>query len=283
MDLSLITARISDQVAALAVGDRVLGTAELEAARRNPELIIKPSAFVVYLGDTPLDQSPIPGQTPRFREDFAVVLAIDNSLDPRGAAAVAALDPLMASVKAALVGWSISSSYLPCFYGGSVHTDMDASVLLHSLNFTAIVPGGSIFHYKITFNVGLLAGADVPTLFALYETNVDGVLGANTRLDSDYLLDRETVPESATRYQLREVIVGMDDRVDTSADVSQIGVELEVVHHLAPAAVERTYTETTMRIAQQALLPPSFWRDSTLTREVIDAPLISFGSDLGRE
>lgn len=283
MDLSLITARIIDQVSALSVGDRVMGAAELQAAIANPEQLIKPSAFVVWAGDTALDQSPIPGQQARFREDFAVVLAVDNSLDMRGSAGVARLEPLSEAVKTALVGWAPDSDHLPVYYTGSVHVDMNTERLLHSFNYSSAIPGGSIFSYTVGFRVALLTTADVPTLYALYETQVNAVIGADTRLTSDYLLDREAIPESETRYQLRLVPAGVDGRADTAGSLKEIQVEISVHHHLAPTDSERTYTETTMRTALATLLPPSYWRDSSLTHEVREAPTLSLGADLSRE
>jgi len=280
MNLSLITERVSSQVSALA--SRVYGAAELQSAVDNPERVTKPAAFVVWLGDTALDQSPVPGQQARFSEDFAVVLAVDNSTDATGAAGVATVEMHAATMKTALVGWAPSSSHLPVTYGGSTHLTMNASLLLHQLNFSAVVPGGSIFTYTVELLVELVSGATVADVFSIYTTAVDGVIGATTRLTSDYLINREAIPESATRYQLRQV--PFSQSVGSNQETTNLRVQLSVHHHLAPGDSERTYTETTMVTALNSLLQKSFWQsDLTKIRTVLEEPTLGVGADLSRD
>jgi hypothetical protein len=120
-------------------------------------------------------------------------------------------------------------------------------------------------------------------VFLLYAGKVDAVIGANTRLTSDYLLDREAIPESATRYQLRMTPASVDDRLDSSRTFTDLSVAIEVHHHLAPGDTERTYTETTMVAALSTLLPPAYWRDSTKVKTVGEPPTLGLGADLTRE
>lgn len=284
MDLSLITARIADQVAALSTGSRVAGAAELQAALVNPDQLIKPCAFVIWANDVPIDQSPVPGQEARFREDFVVVVAVDNSVDGRGEDGVATVETLGIALNTALVGWAPSSGHLPVYYAGSTHVEMSPSRLLHSFSYSTVKPGGSIFTYNVTFRSALIPGATIADVYTLYSGKVDDVIGADTRLDSDYLIEREAIPESETRYQLRFAPAGVDDRSDSNAAVTELAVALSVHHHLAPDDVERAYTEGTMVTALETLLPPSYWRDDmTLIREVLEAPTLGLGADLARE
>ncbi len=283
MDLSLITARIIDQVDALTPGSRVAGAAELLAAIVNREQLVLPCAFVLWTGDTPLEQNPIPGQEARFREDFAVVVAVDNSVDRRGAGAVATVETLGNALATALVGWLPSSSHLPVYYTGSTHVDMNPTRLLHSFNYSTVKPGGSIHRYQLGFRLRLLANITFANVKASLATKVDDVIGASTRLDSDYNLDREAIPEGATRYQLILAPVVVDDRSDTSAALLDVDVQLSVYHHFAPGATERDYTEGTMTTALATLQPSSYWRDATKIREVLSAPELGLGGDLARE
>ena len=282
MDLSLYTARISAQVSDFS--GRVYGAAELAVALENLERVTKPAAYVIWQGDSPLDASPIPGQQARFQEDIGVVVIVGNTTDLTGEMGVASVETIASTLQTALVGWAPSSSHLPVFYTGSSFAGMDAGVLVHLFNFSSVVPGGSIFTYNIQLRVELVGGATVADAFANYAAAVDGVIGASTRLTSDYLLDREAIPESATRYQLKQVPAAVDETRDATTATSELSVRLSVHHHLAPTDVERTYTETTMVTALNSLLPPSFWRnDQLLIRQVLERPELGLGADLARE
>jgi hypothetical protein len=280
MNLTPIISRIDTQIAAF--GGRVNGAAELEAALDNVEQLTSPHAFVVWVGDDKVDQNLVPGQQARFAETFEVVIAADNSVDVEGEAGVANIETLAPLLKTALIGWAPSASHLPVTYEGSVHAEMNQKVVLHSFSFATVIPGGSIFTYQIELRVKLASGATVATVFAAYETAIDGVLGANTRLTSDYLIDREVIPESATRYQLVEVPAGIDELSDFNTIFTELQVRLTVHHHLAPTDTERTYTETTMVAALASLLNPSFWRNSSIW-EVAEPPTLELGADLSRE
>jgi hypothetical protein len=169
------------------------------------------------------------------------------------------------------------------YYVGSTHVDMDTERLIHSFNYSTVKPGGSIFTYRIGFRVSILPGVSLSSVFALYSGKVDSVIGASTRLTSDYLLDREAIPESATRYQLRMTPASVDDRLDSSRAFTDLAVDIEVHHHLAPGDSERTYTETTMITALGTLLPPAYWRDATKVKTVGEPPTLGLGADLTRE
>jgi hypothetical protein len=281
MNLTLIVDRLVAQVSAL--GGRVDGAAELQVAIDDPERVTKPHAFVIWTGDSPLDKSPVPGQQARFQEDFIVVAAVDNTADSIGEDGVSEVEALAAAIKTALVGWAPSSDHLPIEYQGSDYSGMSRVMLLHSFLFSSVIPGGSIFTYNIEFRVALLAGVSVASVYTLYAGKVDAVIGSSTRLTSDYLLDREVIPEGATRYQLIEPPAFSDERSRVDAPQTELAIRLSVHHHLAPGASERTYTETTMVGHLGTLLPASYWRDSTKISDVMEEPSLGLGIDLARE
>ena len=282
MNVEAIVERVQSQMQST-FGSRVAGAAELSVALRNPEQTRKPHAFVVWTADVQETQSPVPGQQARFREEFSVVVLVDGSADARGDSAVESIDDIGTVLKLALVGWTPSTAHLPVTFAGSSLSDLTPAQAVHSFQFAAVVPGGSVHRFQLRFTARLLTGVSVADVLTLYESKVEAVLGASTRLDSDYLLDREAIAEGATRYQLRMVPAGVDDRQDSSGALTHLTVMLDAIHHFAPGATERDYTESTMIGYLTQLLPRSYWRDSTKIHSIEDGPTLALGADLSRE
>jgi hypothetical protein len=283
MDLDLIIARLKTQMHAT-FGTRVEGAAELTVALANPDQVRKPHAYIVWSADVEEDtQAEVPGQDARFAEEFSVVVVTDASVDTRGEDAVASVHTIKPLLRAALVGWAPSTSHLPIIYTGSSLAELRPTYLVHSFDFRTIVPGGSIFRYLIGFRVKLLTGITIGDVFTLYASQVETRLGASTRLDSDYMVDREAIPEGEQRYQLRMVPAGLDTAQDSSGALTELDVQLEVFKHLAPGADERTYTQGAMVTDLATFLPRSYWRDSSLTHSFPAGPTLELGAGLTRE
>lgn len=280
MDLSLITARLKAQVSGFS--NRVYGAAELAVVLENPERFTKPFACVVWSGDERMDQNLVPGQQARFREAFSVVVVVDNTVETRGETAVAAVEALASDVQDAIVGWAPSASHLPSVYQGSAHGDMNTSALIHEFRFSSEVPGGSIFESSFQVTCELVPGKTVANFSSDAETMIDSHVGASHRLDSDWILDREAIPEDDERYQLTVVL----SEIVTSGDVNQTWIKvqarLSIYHHFAPDATERDYTETTLPGMLDDLMAPATWRALAAVRFVEVFPA-SLDGDVGRE
>lgn len=101
MELEPVIDRLKAQTAGLkAIG----GAADLDAALAGSVLL--PSAFVIPL----TDRSEALEHTGAYDEwdrcEFGVLLAVSNLRDPRGEAALAALEPVRRAVRSALAGWA---------------------------------------------------------------------------------------------------------------------------------------------------------------------------------
>ena len=131
-------ARIRAQCATFS--SRVAGAAELAAATEAGDNIAVPHAWVVYAGET-AEPAQTAGQVFQAVElGFAVVVAIDNSADRRGAAATDSAFTIRESLLTALLGWEpvADVGLAGVEYRGSEFLEMTRARLWHQFNFTVI-------------------------------------------------------------------------------------------------------------------------------------------------
>jgi hypothetical protein len=121
---------------------RVGGAARFKRLEENNSLDV-PAAFVIPLDDQPVDRMSLNDVRQRLTESFAVVVAINNTPDERGQAAVnTAHDTIRAELWAALLGWQPdglghASRYRGIEYQGGNLLDLDRARLWYQFDFGA--------------------------------------------------------------------------------------------------------------------------------------------------
>ena len=136
MLLQPIIDRIKAQVAALS--NRVGGTAEFAAATEMQESLPVPHAFVMPLADGAPDSLVVTGVVQNIEERFAVIVAVDNTAESRGQTASDALEPIRASLWAALLDWTPDADVNEGVeYRGGQHLAMNRARLWHQYDFAS--------------------------------------------------------------------------------------------------------------------------------------------------
>lgn len=97
---------------------------------------------------------------------------------------------------------------------------------------------------------------------------IEAAIAGATRLASDYRTDLASITPGATVYQLRGGPAGKNSESNASATLQNL--ELELSHYLNGA--ERSYTEGALQTTLEALIAPSFWRDTTHVLDVVEDP-----------
>lgn len=131
-------ARIRSQCATFS--NRVAGAAELAAAQDAGDNITLPHAWVVYAGET-AEPAQTAGEVEQVVElGFAVIVAVSNTTDRRGAAATDSIFTIRASLLAALLGWiPVAGVCLAATeYRGSEFLQLDRARLWHQFNFSVL-------------------------------------------------------------------------------------------------------------------------------------------------
>lgn len=131
-------ARIRAQCATFS--SRVAGAAELAAATEAGDNIAVPHAWVVYAGET-AEPAQTAGQVFQAIEmGFAVIVALSNAVDRRGAAATDSAFTIRDSLLTALLGWvPVADVCLAGVeYRGSEFLEMTRARLWHQFNFTVL-------------------------------------------------------------------------------------------------------------------------------------------------
>ena len=119
---------------------RVGGTAEFSAATKEGTTDLDvPHAFVIPMYGEDMGQfSPNPEvDTEKVRENFAVVVCIDNRVNRAGAAGLSKLDPLeqlvaiQKELTKAFLGWRMTPQYDPTRYSRDAHLGMSNTRMWH--------------------------------------------------------------------------------------------------------------------------------------------------------
>ncbi len=142
--------------------------------------------------------------------------------------------------------------------------------------------GGLLFapviSYVVDVEVGFKDATTLASALTTYATLVEGVLGVNTRMNSDYRR-LEGMPKGATRYQLEGISLGKDLEQDSNVAERRLPMVLKVHRRLADGEAERNYTEGDMLTQSAQFLDQQFWiiSDETVIKEV---PNIDFPDDV---
>lgn len=118
-------------------GDRVYGSAELSVAKSEAELTypIEPEAFIVQVGEA-ASENDCTFINQMLEERFAIIIAIDNTVDTLGDNAHNNLDALRRELWKALLGWTPPDMTEPISYAGGSFNDMDRSRLYYQFDFS---------------------------------------------------------------------------------------------------------------------------------------------------
>ena len=122
--------------AAATFGTRVAGAVQFAAAVEQADLPV-PHAFVIWLGDAPSEDQSGDTVVQMVADEIAVVVAVDNTADPRGQAAYEQLEDIKAVLLAGLLGWRPTADHGQMAYLGSLHLGMDRARLWHQYGFKA--------------------------------------------------------------------------------------------------------------------------------------------------
>lgn len=86
-------------------GNRVAGAAEFNAALETDALMTLPAAYVLRLQSSPTENDSLDGLYQVSTRRIAVAVALDNSAERRGQAAITSLDAIEAALFGAILNW----------------------------------------------------------------------------------------------------------------------------------------------------------------------------------
>lgn len=256
MNVATVIERLRSNAASFS--QRVFGLAELYAADfETKEGTSRPCAFVTLSADDAQNGTEEIGITPDVLEQFGVVLCLSNTTDDDGQTAQQSVHTLREEVFGAILNWSPGSGYLPVQYVGGRFLAANRATFLYQLSFTTLRVGGSVLEYEVSTRLALDGTRTPAQVLGDIEAKVATTTGG-TRLADDYLVGREVIPASATRFRLRGISTELK-AIDVSTQRSTLTVILNVLRHLGSTDAERTYSEGAMQTAVSALLEDSFW------------------------
>jgi hypothetical protein len=136
MNLNLVISQLRTYCPSF--GGRVAGSARFKGVDEAANLLV-PAAYVIPMDDSPGDPMSLNDVRQNLVESFAVVVALDNTPDERGQAAVnSAHDAIRAEIWKALLGWQPDKTiYNGVQYQGGNLLDLDRSRLWYQFDFGA--------------------------------------------------------------------------------------------------------------------------------------------------
>lgn len=286
MNVATVIERLRTNAASFS--QRVYGLAELYAADfESKEGTSRPCAFVTLSADDAQNGTEEIGITPHILEQFGVVLCLSNTTDDDGQTAQQSVHALRAEVFGAILNWSPAAGYLPVQYVGGRFLAANKVSYLYQLSFSTLLAGGSVIEYEVSTRLKLdgtrTPGQVLTDIAAKVATATGG-----TRLTDDYLVGREAIAASATRFRVRGLATALA-AISASEQHQTLTVVVNVLRHLGSSDAERTYSEGAMQTAVSALLLDSFWF-STVPSEgipgvlsIIESPIVAqFPADVER-
>lgn len=134
MDIDNIIAALRARCPSFA--NRVAGAAQFKMLPESAAMAV-PCAFVLPLDDSP-DPPASPNMVRQFLEEgFAVVVAIDNTVDERGQAGSHTVQSLRAELWRALLGWQPTAQHNGISYSGGNLLQLDRARLWFQFEFAA--------------------------------------------------------------------------------------------------------------------------------------------------
>lgn len=134
MDLLLVIAAIKERCESY--GGRVSGAAEFTSLPPNTVLPV-PAAFVITMDDDVGDNRSENGYLQSVWDRIAVVVAIDNTPDQRGQAAINMVKDLRKELWGALLGWPPDEDHGGLEYDGGQLMRMDRARMFYQFEFRA--------------------------------------------------------------------------------------------------------------------------------------------------
>jgi len=125
LDLSLITARLTDQAPVL---KRIAEAMDIASAMDDLKTVV-PAAYILPLRDPASPNALANAVSQSVTSTFGVLLAVKNLRDAAGEKARAELTPLRSDVCDALLNWQPGAEYAPCEFGGGRLMQMTDRVL----------------------------------------------------------------------------------------------------------------------------------------------------------
>ena len=116
----------------------VAGAAEFAALEGPPPKHLQPGAYVIRTTDRAAPSELIGKHRQHVTLGIAVVLALGNLADPRGAGAAAAMDALERDVALRLVGWMPTGAIKALSYQGARTLGLRDQVVWRQLDFTLV-------------------------------------------------------------------------------------------------------------------------------------------------
>lgn len=121
---------------------RVAGAAQFQMLPATTNLQV-PAAYVIPLDDNPEDNRSATGYRQRIADAFAVIVALSNTADERGQAAVGSVHAIRRELFKALLGWQVSDDYDGIEYDGGNLLSLDRARLWYQFEFSAAFEVGS--------------------------------------------------------------------------------------------------------------------------------------------
>lgn len=113
---------------------RIAGAAEFSAEVEAARLAL-PCAFVLRASGEATDADTVGAVVQMLTEDFAVVIAVDNTGDTRGQAGAEAIDDVLYDVIGSLLGWSPDTTHNALTMVRDDHVAIDRARLWHQVIF----------------------------------------------------------------------------------------------------------------------------------------------------
>ncbi len=125
---------------ALSLGGRVSGASEFSAEVEAMRLPL-PCAFVLRASGEAQSATSLGAVLQMVNQDFAIVIAVDNSKDTRGQDGAESLDAILEDVQLALLGWTPPVEEHNAFeFVRDDHISIDRSRLWHQTIYRTIGP-----------------------------------------------------------------------------------------------------------------------------------------------
>ncbi|HLO63160.1 MAG TPA: hypothetical protein VK165_09380 [Azonexus sp.] len=134
MQLEIVIQALRERCPSFA--NRVGGAAEFKQLEESTSLPV-PSAFVIPLDDNPKESMSKNSVHQPLTDSFAVIVAVDNTVDERGQAAFHSVRDLRRELWAGLLGWKPDPDYDGINYEGGTLLKMSRARLWYQFEFGA--------------------------------------------------------------------------------------------------------------------------------------------------
>lgn len=135
MNLNAVITQLRQRAPVFA--NRVAGAAKFQVLPEGANLQV-PAAYVIPLDENPEPQQSSNGYRQVVEDSFAVVVALSNTVDERGQAAVTTVHDIRKLLVRALVGWQPGDDYDQIAYDGGSLLHLDRARMYYQFEFKAL-------------------------------------------------------------------------------------------------------------------------------------------------